>query len=32
MANKSVLLKIKRQTTPDSKPYWEEFELPYIRA
>src|ERR1700686_2989873 len=27
MANKSVLLKIKRQSTPTSKPYWEEFEL-----
>ena len=28
MANtKSVLLKIKRQNTPTSKPYWEEFEL-----
>src|SRR6202048_448735 len=27
MANKSVLLKIKRQATPTSKSYWEEFEL-----
>jgi succinate dehydrogenase iron-sulfur subunit len=27
--NKTVLLKIKRQNTPTSKPYWEEFELPY---
>ncbi len=28
MANsKTVLLKIKRQDTPESKPYWEEFEL-----
>src|SRR6202047_2416603 len=27
--NKSVLLKIKRQNTPTSKPYWEEFELTY---
>jgi succinate dehydrogenase / fumarate reductase iron-sulfur subunit len=27
MANKSVLLKIKRQASPNSKPYWEEFEL-----
>ncbi len=27
MANKSVILKIKRQNTPTSKPYWEEFEL-----
>jgi succinate dehydrogenase / fumarate reductase iron-sulfur subunit len=25
--HKSVLLKIKRQNTPTSKPYWEEFEL-----
>src|SRR5271167_2150438 len=30
MANsKTVLIKIKRQDNPDSKPYWEEFELPY---
>ncbi len=29
MANKSVLLKIKRQNTPTSKSYWEEFELAY---
>ncbi len=30
MANsKTVLIKIKRQDTPESKPYWEEFELPY---
>src|ERR1700739_3502365 len=28
MAN-SVIIKIKRQNTPNSKPYWEEFELPY---
>ena len=27
--NKSVLLKIKRQLTPDAKPSWEEFEIPY---
>ncbi|HWR35106.1 MAG TPA: succinate dehydrogenase iron-sulfur subunit [Clostridia bacterium] len=27
MANKSVILKIKRQADPQSKPYWEEFEL-----
>ena len=28
MANsKTVLVKIKRQDTPESKPYWEEFEL-----
>src|SRR5215467_15603900 len=25
--NKSVLIKIKRQLTPDSKPVWEEFEV-----
>src|ERR1700676_2991237 len=29
MANKSVLLKIKRQDNPSSKSYWEEFELPH---
>ena len=30
MANsKTVIIKIKRQDTPTSKPYWEEFELPY---
>ena len=30
MANpKTVLIKIKRQDNPTSKPYWEEFELPY---
>jgi succinate dehydrogenase / fumarate reductase iron-sulfur subunit len=27
MANQSVLFKIKRQATPTSEPYWEEFEL-----
>src|SRR5258708_3470032 len=27
MANKFVILKIKRQNTPTSKSYWEEFEL-----
>src|SRR5271167_70812 len=27
MANKSVLIKVKRQNTPNSKAYWEEFEL-----
>ena len=27
--SKSVILKIKRQNTPTSKPYWEEFELAY---
>ena len=30
MANsKTVLIKIKRQDDPNSKPYWEEFELPH---
>ena len=28
MAN-PVIIKVKRQDTPNSKPYWEEFELPY---
>jgi succinate dehydrogenase / fumarate reductase, iron-sulfur subunit len=27
--NKTAIIKIKRQLTPNSKPYWEEFELPY---
>lgn len=27
MANKTVIIKIKRQADPESKPYWEEFEL-----
>ncbi len=27
MANKSVLFKIKRQASPNSEAYWEEFEL-----
>src|ERR1700735_3083925 len=27
MANKSVIIKIKRQNNPTSKSYWEEFEL-----
>ncbi|HEX3321051.1 MAG TPA: succinate dehydrogenase iron-sulfur subunit [Terriglobales bacterium] len=33
MANdkKTVIIKIKRQLTPDAKPAWEEFELPYRR-
>ncbi len=26
---KNVIIKIKRQNTPNSKAYWEEFELPY---
>ncbi len=29
--NKSIIIKIKRQLTPDSKPVWEEFEIPYKR-
>src|SRR5271167_2715875 len=30
MANsKTVIIKIKRQQSPESKPSWEEFELPY---
>jgi succinate dehydrogenase / fumarate reductase iron-sulfur subunit len=30
MANsKTVIIKIKRQQTPESKPYWEEFELSF---
>ena len=27
--NKSVIIKIKRQLTPEAKPSWEEFEIPY---
>jgi len=27
MADKSVWLSIKRQNSPESQPYWEEFEL-----
>ncbi len=29
MANKTVIFKIKRQPSPDAKPVWEEFELPW---
>src|SRR5229473_7127725 len=29
MAEKSVLFKIRRQAFPNSKPRWEEFELPW---
>jgi len=29
MANKTVILKIKRQLSPQAKPYWDEFELPW---
>src|SRR5581483_4522860 len=28
---KTITIKIKRQDNADSKPYWEEFELPYRR-
>ncbi len=27
MANKTVIIKIKRQANPEANPYWEEFEL-----
>jgi len=27
--NKNVIIKIKRQKEPQSKPYWEEFSIPY---
>src|ERR1700693_4509538 len=29
MADQSVIIKIKRQNTPTSKPYWEEFSVPH---
>jgi succinate dehydrogenase iron-sulfur subunit len=29
MPNNTVIIKIKRQPDPESKPHWEEFELPY---
>jgi succinate dehydrogenase iron-sulfur subunit len=29
MADKTVIIKIKRQASPKSKPYWEEFALPW---
>lgn len=29
MANKTIVLKIKRQDNPSAKPRWEEFELPW---
>ena len=29
MADKSIVLKIRRQGTPNEKPCWEEFELPW---
>jgi succinate dehydrogenase / fumarate reductase iron-sulfur subunit len=32
MAEKTVILRIKRQATAQSRPYWEEFELPWKRG
>ena len=32
MANKTVIIKIKRQRSPEDKPYWDEFELPRKRG
>lgn len=32
MADKTVVLRIKRQATAQSEPYWEEFELPWKRG
>ena len=29
MANRTVIIKIKRQASPQSEPYWEEFALPW---
>src|SRR3954471_2843381 len=29
MANRTVIIKIKRQAAPKSDPYWEEFALPW---
>jgi succinate dehydrogenase iron-sulfur subunit len=29
MANRSVVIKIKRQASPKTEPYWEEFALPW---
>lgn len=29
MPNKTVILKIRRQLSPQAKPYWDEFELPW---
>src|ERR1700758_3870507 len=29
MADKTVIIKIKRQLTPNGKSYWEEFSVPY---
>jgi succinate dehydrogenase / fumarate reductase iron-sulfur subunit len=32
MANKTVILKIKRQAAPAERSYWEEFELPWKKG
>lgn len=32
MADKTFIIKIKRQQSPDAKPQWEEFELPWKRG
>ena len=32
MADKTVTIKIKRQRSPNDKPYWDEFELPWKRG
>ncbi|HEX7959378.1 MAG TPA: 2Fe-2S iron-sulfur cluster-binding protein, partial [Terriglobales bacterium] len=32
MADKTVIIKIKRQRSPNEKPYWDEFELPWKRG
>jgi succinate dehydrogenase / fumarate reductase, iron-sulfur subunit len=29
MANKDIIIRIKRQAEPESKPFWEEFAIPY---
>src|SRR5262249_43923329 len=29
MADRTVILKIRRQADPDARPYWEDFELPW---
>ena len=29
MANQSIKLRVKRQDTPQSASYWEDFEIPY---
>jgi succinate dehydrogenase / fumarate reductase iron-sulfur subunit len=32
MAEKTILLKIKRQAAPAQRSYWEEFELPWKKG